>query len=286
MNAISRRNFLAGGALGVTAAAGLSLDGFPLALPLGFQSYDVNRDLSRDFEGTCRTLAGYGYQLIDYVWLARVPGVAPAVQAMTGKDVRRAFDAAGLKCQNCHFSWAELHDAEYGKTIEIAHALGLNSVVCQSLSSRAKSADGWKWHAEQLNALGEKTKREGLLTGYHNHPTEFTDIEGVVPFDLLLHGTDPKLVGMQLDAGSAAVAGKDPVAYLEKYPEHYFSLHAKDVRDGKIGIAVGEGTLDWKKIFAAAKKAPLRNYVVETGARPDVVMEKLKGSVDFLRGLS
>jgi sugar phosphate isomerase/epimerase len=282
MKAISRRHFLAGTAV---ATAGLPLAAFPLDLPLGFQSYDVNRDLSRDFEGACRTLAGYGYQLIDYVWLARNTSVSPSVQAMTGKDVRRAFDAAGLKCQNCHFSWAELHDAEYKKTIEIAHALGLNSVVCQSLSSQTKSADGWRWHADQLNALGEKTKRDGLLTGYHNHPVEFTDVEGMVPFDLLLHGTDPKLVQMQLDAGSAAVAGKDPLVYLDKYPDRYFSLHAKDVRDGKIGFAVGEGTLDWKKIFAAAKKAPLRNYVVETGARPDVVMEKLRASVLFLQGL-
>src|SRR5271169_457108 len=125
---------------------------------------------------------------------------------MTGKEVRRAFNMTGLSCRNCHFSWAELHD-EYEGTLEIAHALGLNSVICQSMSSKAKSADGWRWHADQLNALGEKTKRDGLLTGYHNHPVEFVEIEGVVPFDLLLQGTDPTLVQMQLDVGSAAVAG-------------------------------------------------------------------------------
>jgi sugar phosphate isomerase/epimerase len=284
MNTISRRQFLGSSAVGV-AAAGFPIEAFPLNLPLGFQSYDVNAELSRDFEGACRTLAGYGYQLIDYVWMANSKAVSPAVQAMTAKDVRGAFDAGGLACQNCHFSWTELHD-DYGKTIEIAHTLGLNSVVCQSLSSQTKSADGWRWHADRLNALGEQTKRDGLLTGYHNHPTEFTDVEGVVPFDLLLRGTDPKLVQMQLDVGSAAVAGKDPVAYLEKYPDRYFSVHFKDARDGKIGLAVGEGTLDWKKIFAATKKAPLRNYDVETGARPDVVMEKLKQSVVFLRGFN
>ena len=204
---------------------------------------------------------------------------------MTAKDVRSAFDAAGVGCQNCHFSWADLHD-EYGKTVETAHILGLNSVVCQSLSSQTKSADGWKWHAEQLNALGEKTRRDGLLTGYHNHPAEFTNIEGVVPFDVLLQGTDPKLVQMQLDVGSAVVAGKDPLAYLEKYPNRYFSIHIKDARGGKNGLAVGEGTIDWKKIFLAARKAPLRNYVVETGAGADVVMDKLKNSVEFLRNFN
>ncbi|HEY2012287.1 MAG TPA: sugar phosphate isomerase/epimerase [Bryobacteraceae bacterium] len=282
MNEISRRQFLTTCAAGV-AAAGLPLRAFPLNLPLGFQSFDVNRALSADFEGTCRTLAGYGYQLIDYVWLGHNANM-PSVSAMTAKDIRRAFDSGGLKCRNCHFSWAELHD-DYDKTIEIAHTLGLDSVICQSMSSKAKSADGWKWHADQLNALGEKTKREGILTGYHNHPVEFVEIDGAIPFDLLLQGTDAKLVQMQLDVGSAAVSGKDPIAYLEKYPDRYFSIHAKDVRDGKIGIAVGEGTLDWNKIFAAARKAPLRNYDVETGARPDVVMDKLRQSAEFLRNL-
>lgn len=281
MYAISRRRFVSSGAIGL-ATASLPLRALPLNLPLGFQSYDVNAELSRDFEGACRTLAGYGYQLIDYVWMAHSPAVSPAVQGMNAKAVRQAFDTAGLGCQNCHFSWAQLHD-DYASTVETAHTLGLNSVVCQSLQSHAKSADGWRWHADQLNALGEKTKRDGLLTGYHNHPVEFTDIEGVVPFDLLLKGTDPKLVQMQLDVGSVATAGKDPVAYLENYPDRYFSIHIKDARDGKVGLAVGEGTLDWKRIFAAARKAPLRNYAVETGARPEVVMDELKQSVVFLR---
>ncbi|HMF78877.1 MAG TPA: sugar phosphate isomerase/epimerase, partial [Bryobacteraceae bacterium] len=216
-------------------------------------------------------------KLIDYVWL-------PAVTAKTGKEVRRSFDAAGLACQNCHFSWSDLHE-NYGKTTETAHALGLESVVCQSLPSQTKTVDGWKWHADHLNELGRKTKRDDLLTGYHNHPTEFKEIDGVIPFDVLLHGTDPSLVKMQLDVGSVAVAGKDPVVYLTKYPDRYFSIHIKDVRDGKIGIAAGEGTLDWKKIFAAAKPLPLQNYVVETGARPDEVMEKLRQSVIYLREL-
>lgn len=267
----SRRQFLAQTTLGLAAAPRL-LHAFPLQLPLGFQSYDVNSQLGSDFEGTCKALAGNGYQLVDYVWL----------KEKTGKDVRRAFDAAGLKCQNCHFAWSDLHDG-YAATIANAHDLGVNSVVCQSLSSRAKSADGWKWHADQLNELGEKTKREGILTGYHNHPTEFKDVDGILPFEVLLSGTDSKLVQMQIDVGSVAVAGKDPLVYLDKYLDRYFSIHVKDVRDGKIGLAVGEGTLDWPKIFAAAHKAPLRNYVVETGARPDVVMEKLKQSAEFLR---
>ena len=274
MAALSRRQFwIRSGA----ALAAARLNAFPLNLPLGFQSYDINAALTENFDAACRTVAGFGYQLIDYVWL-------PKVTSKTGKEVRQSFDAASLGCQNCHFSWADLHE-NYGQTIEIAHALGLKSAVCQSLSSQTKSADGWKWHADHLNELGRKTKRDGILTGYHNHPTEFKEIDRVIPFDLLLSGTDSSLVKFQLDIGSVVVAGKDPIAYLTGHRDRYFSIHVKDVRDGKIGLAVGEGTLDWKKILTAAKALPLQNYAVETGAKPDVVMEKLKQSEIYLRDL-
>ena len=184
---------------------------------------------------------------------------------------------------NVHFTWADLHEG-YSKTIQAIHDFEATSVVCTTAPGRNKTADDWKWHADELNALGERTKRDGVLTGYHTHPIEFTDVEGVVPFDLLLK-TDPGLVRMQLDVGACAVAGKDPVAYLTRYRDHYFSIHVKDVKDGKLGVAVGEGILDWKKIFAAARQANLRHYVVETGASDDVVMEKTRRSIDFLRGL-
>jgi sugar phosphate isomerase/epimerase len=274
MAALSRRQFWIRSGAAIAAAR---LNAFPLNLPLGFQSYDINAALAQDFDGACRTVAGFGYQLIDYVWL-------PQVTSKNAKEVRQSFDAAGLGCQNCHFSWADLHE-NYSQTIEIAHALGLKSLVCQSLSGKSKTLDGWKWQADRLNELGHITKAEDILTGYHNHPTEFKEIDGVIPFDLLIARTDPTLIKFQLDIGSVAVAGKDPIAYLTNYPDRYFSIHVKDVRDGKIGLAVGEGTLDWKKILTAAKALPLQNYAVETGAGADVVMEKLKQSEIYLRDL-
>jgi len=63
-------------------------------------------------------------------------------------------------------------------------------------------------------------------------------------------------------------------------------IHVKDMREGKIGLAVGEGTLDWKTILAAAKPLPLQNYAVETGAHAGDVMEKLRLSEVYLRDLS
>jgi hypothetical protein len=44
-------------------------------------------------------------------------------------------------------------------------------------------------------------------------------------------------------------------------------------------MAVGQDTLDWKKIFTAAKTGGVKNYFVEMD------LEKMKASVPYLRGL-
>jgi sugar phosphate isomerase/epimerase len=281
MNSISRRRFLThAAAVSVTAAASLDvIKGFPLALPIGIQSYDLTDRLKADFNGTLQTLAGEGYQWVD--WLAGGRTTVPSVAGKPAKEVRKLFAAAGLTTPNVHYTWADLHEG-WSKTINEIHDYGATSVGCTTAPGRNKTADDWKWHAEQLNMVGEKTKREGVLTGYHPHPLEFTEVEGVIPWDLLLQ-TDPALVKMQIDVGACAVAGKDPVAYLTRNPDHYYSIHVKDVKDGRLGVAVGEGVLPWKKILQAAQKCDLRHYCVETGAKDDVVMEKSKRSIDYLR---
>ena len=267
---LSRRTFIA-----QVAASAVIAEAFPLPLPLGFQSYDLNAAFREDFDGALKRVAGLGYQWIDYVW---------SQSSTDGKSVRKSFDAAKLACPNCHFSWKSLHE-EYDKTMAIARDLGVKTLVCQSMAANTKTADGWKWHADGLTELGRKTKREGILTGYHNHPTEFTEVEGKLPFEILAGGTDPELVKFQLDLGSVAVAGHDPLKVMQQHKGRLFSIHAKDVKDRQIGIAVGEGTLDWKNLFAEAKKQGLMNYAVETGAKAEVVWDKLKGSIDYLRAM-
>lgn len=277
----SRRTFLAQ-AITAVAATSPTAHAFPLNLPLGFQSFDLNTAFKEDFQAALNRVASLGYQWIDYVWMGGNPGTSPVLAAMSAKDVRKAFDAAQLTCPNCHYSWKSLHD-DYDKTIAIAHELGNKTLVCQSLNANTKTADGWKWHAEGLAELSLKTKKDGILTGYHNHPTEFREVEGKLPFEILAAGTDHTLVKFQLDLGSVAVAGHDPIQVMQQYKGRLFSIHAKEVKDGRAGLALGEGTLDWKALFAEARNQSLMNYAVETGAKADVVWDKLKKSLDYLR---
>ena len=78
--------------------------------------------------------------------------------------------------------------------------------------------------------------------------------------------TDPKNVFFQLDLYWAHTGGFDPVDVIEQYGNRIQLFHVKDAaEDGSIEI-VGEGTLDFPSIFAAAGGST-RYYVVEHDPR-------------------
>ncbi len=285
---LSRRQFLTrtGGGL---AGAAVFLAGtararaYPLDGVMGLQSYDVRQFLARDLNGTLRTLAGYGYKALDLV-------VNTAPGQPTPAQYRQALDAVGMICHNGHFNASMFDEDNWSTTLGIARELGVKEMVCSggAPGGRGQTAtvDSWKAYAEMLNQYGARTKKDGLQLGWHNHG-EFRPVEGANgqnPFDILLENTDPAVVKFQIDVGNMAQAGGDPIMYLSKYPTRYYSMHVKDVSaEHRIGIALGEGVQDFKKIFELAKAANIHNYDVETGAPEDVVMEKLRISAEYLK---
>jgi len=90
---------------------------------------------------------------------------------------------------------------------------------------------------------------------------------------------DPKLVKFQFQVSTIS-QGYDAAHYFMKYPGRFISMHVQgwDSKTKKI-VAVGEGTLNWKNIFTAAKVGGVKNYFVEMD------LEKMRASVPYLRKL-
>jgi sugar phosphate isomerase/epimerase len=61
---------------------------------------------------------------------------------------------------------------------------------------------------------------------------EFHEVEGRIGFDNLMARTDPELVKIELDVGWVAVAGHDPVAYMNRYAGRVIGCHLKDFLAG------------------------------------------------------
>ena len=303
MTTTSRRTFLKlAGAASVAAVAfrdAITLAANPLGLPLGLQLYSLRELLPKDFEGTLKAIAAAGYQEVE----------AAGFYAQSAPEFKQAMDTAGLRCVSAHYPLAMLQP-QLDSILSYATQLGLQYVVCSSPSlqdpSRVKlppkdpgyhgawvqafTLNDWKWNAEQFNQIGGSVKARGMHFGYHNHTTEFRKLGNVVPYDELMRLTDPDLVTFEMDCGWVAVAGYSPAQYLEKYPTRFSMLHVKDF-DLKKGTEhpqsteLGRGTIDYRPIFEAAKKARITHYFVEQEEFDMPPLEAIKADAEYMRNL-
>jgi sugar phosphate isomerase/epimerase len=121
----------------------------------------------------------------------------------------------------------------------------------------------WAQAADELNKIGDQTLKAGIQLGFHNHDHEFKEIDGVLIYDELMKNLDAKLVKMQFQVAVIAL-GYEATTYLNKYPGRFISLHLADWSPAeKKQMPIGKGSIDWKKLFAAARTGGIENYFVE-----------------------
>ena len=281
MQIISRRRFVGKTATGIAALSPLAwiLSADPLGLPIGCQVYPVREMLGKDFDGTLRELATIGYKAIEMCSPQGYAGPFGPLASMKASELRQKIRAAGLECESCHYTMRELRE-HLSERIEFAQELGLRQMILSSFSvgQNATIAD-WVRVGGELNKMAEQMKKAGIQAWFHNHDGEFKELDGVLIYDKLMGELDPNLVKMQFQVVVVRL-GFDAAAIFEKYPGRFISLHLQDWSPAeKKMVAIGQGQVDWKKLFGAAKKAGVKNYFVEMN------LDLMKASVPYLRGL-
>jgi sugar phosphate isomerase/epimerase len=139
--------------------------------------------------------------------------------------------------------------------------------------------DDVKRAADEYNKMGEKAAAAGIRQGLHNENFETSMVDGKRTYDVLIGLLNPKFVNFQFQVSTIS-EGFDAAEYFMKYPGRFFSMHVQgwSATTKKI-VPVGQGTLDWKKIFSAAKTGGLKNYFVEMN------LDLMRASVPYLRNL-
>lgn len=241
---------------------------------IGLQLYTVRSEMQKDFEGTLARVAQVGYDEVEFAgYFNKSP-----------REVKQILAKNGLKTPASHVG-LDLFEKECAKTVETAKTLGQKFLVCPSLpETRRKTIDDFKKLAELFNKLGADCRKAGLQFAYHNHAFEFEAKDGQMPYDVLLQNTDPKLVQMEMDLFWVVKANQDPVAYFNKYPGRFALVHVKDMdkTPERSFAEVGTGTMDFKTIFRASKKAGIRHYIVEQDRTPGNPFDSIKISHDYL----
>jgi sugar phosphate isomerase/epimerase len=103
-----------------------------------------------------------------------------------------------------------------------------------------------------------------MWLAFHNEPDHLKPIGGVIPYDLFVARTDPSVVRHQLDVGNMALGGADPLRYLEKYRDRYWTFHLKDVVANRSkDTELGRGALDLRRLLAAVPNVARKPVYVE-----------------------
>lgn len=258
---------------------------------IGLQLWSVRHAMQEDFKGTLIRAADAGYDQIEF---AGYYGQDP-------QKIRILLDSLGLTAPANHTGYDLLTGENLERTIEAARIIGHEYLVMPSLPpvrlpEPREAGQRWKRPdytieevrqiADIFNELGRTCREAGLKFAYHNHSFEFDPIDstGPVMYDVLLQETDPALVDFELDIGWAAAAGADPLAYFEKYPGRFKLFHVKDMDEDNHSVVIGEGTIDFARIFDHAGLAGAMYYIVEYEGRKDPI-SSVAESASYLKDL-
>ena len=311
---MERRKFLQSGTLAAAslllaryAKAGILPDrrAFPSS---GLQLYTLGNLMTTDAKGTLQKVAAIGYKEVEsassqkgnwygfkpkefaamvkdtgMTWRSAHIGGAPFSVDQIMKMAKTAQDSAriqkmmaGFKNMPKQLNWKD----DYQQVADDAAEGGLSYAVCSSIP--VSTLDEIKTAAEVFSKAGEACKKNGVQFAYHNHTTEFDEVEGHRPFDYILGNTDKNLVKMELDIAWATKAKQDPVALFKMHPGRFPLWHVKDLsKSSQQPEEVGAGTIDFKPIFDDAKESGMKYYFVEQDGAP-LPLQNIANSFNYI----
>lgn len=259
---------------------------------IGLQLYTVRDGMDADPAGTLAKVAKIGYNSVEgatYTGSERFYGMDPIAFSKLLKD-------NGLIMPSSHYRLGEdqmngqvmkgtlLND--WSKAVDDAAAVGVKYMVCAWLSPTERgSLDHYKKIGEDLNRAGEICKKSGIQLCYHNHDFEFEKQDGKLPYEMLLIHSDENLVKMEMDLYWVTKANQDPAALINQYPGRFPLWHLKDMDNTtkRMFTEVGNGIIDFKKIFKSASKAGLKYFFVEQDICPGNPFDSITQSVTYIK---
>jgi sugar phosphate isomerase/epimerase len=262
----SRRDFLRNSALaGLAMSMPFKNELMAMASssnPFGIQLWSVKQALGKDPLAVLKQLSENGYKKVE-----SFEGPKGIFWGMKNKEFKKVMDDLGMNLVSSHCNDTG-NLATFERKAAEAGEIGVKYLIC-AFKGPQKSLDNFKQFIDEFNACGEIAKKHGLRFAYHNHDYSFKAMDGVVPQDLMMQGTNPDLVDFEMDMYWTVAAGVDPVAYMEKYPNRFKLVHVKDLSKtakGHESCVIGKGTIDYKSLLPKVAKRGVQHMIVEQEA--------------------
>ena len=245
---------------------------------IGLELYSVRQAMSADPDRTLAAVRAIGYTDVELLWSFGNFGRSP-------QQVRDALTREGLRAPSAHISPAAIL-VGWERSLDTAKMLGHEYLIVPSFTADTeRSLDDWREWADRFNSAGALARRAGIWLAFHNESDHMRAIDGKVPYDVFVERTDPSVVRLQLDTGNMLLGGGDPMQYLAKYRDRYWSFHLKDVvADRSHDTELGTGSFDFKRFLAAIPDLAKRPcYVEQENARDELASART--DFEYLRNL-
>lgn len=248
----------------------------------GLQLYTLRDVLPKDPKGVLKQIADMGYTQIE-----GYEGPKGLWWGMSNKEFKAYLDELNLKMVSSHCEFKKDLDKKAAEAKEV----GLEWLIAPWIGPQ-KKLDEFKKVAEDFNKSGDICAKNGLRFAYHNHDYSFIELEGKMPQDVMMEGTNADTVDFEMDIYWVAVPEQDPEAWLKKYSNRWKLVHVKD-RDKTApktvqhaSVDLGTGRLDYKKILKTAKDIGVKYFIVEQEEYPNSTpIKSAQVDADYMKNL-
>lgn len=242
-------------------------------MEIGVQFFTL-RDFCKDLESFSESLkkvADIGYKNVQ------ISGTCE----FEADWLKNELDKNGLKCVLTHTAPAKLQE-ELSKVIADHSVIGCENIGlgCYAFNEE-NSFDSF---FEKYIPIGEEIKSNGKYFMYHNHAHEFAKKNDKLIIEQIAERFSPEILGITLDTFWVQAGGGDPAQWLEKLSGRVPCIHLKDFAYDKKMAVVGEGNINFDRVFQKAEEAGTKYMLVEqddcNGEDP---FDCIKRSYDYLK---
>lgn len=223
-------------------------------MKIGAQMYTV-REFTKDldsFAQTLRRIADIGYTTVQ------VSGTC----AYEGEWLNEQLKKNGLECVLTHIPSQKLTE-ETEQVIADHNAFGCELVGLGYYAFNEEKGESCEAFKQTYLPAAQKLRSAGKYFMYHNHDQEFKKTGGRTVLEQLCEAMPAELMGVTLDTFWVQAGGGDPAQWLERLVGRIPAIHLKDYAYGRRMAVVGEGNINFDRVFEKAQAGGVKYMLVE-----------------------
>ncbi len=242
-------------------------------MKIGAQFYTVRNQCQTldDFALTLRKVADIGYKTVQ------ISGTCP----YDAEWLREQLAANDLQCVLTHIPVPRL----VGETAQVIADHHVFDCPHIGLGWYAfNETDTYAAFMATYPQVAKAIREGGKYFMYHNHDQEFQKVGGKLILEKLAEEIPADIMGFTLDTFWVQAGGGDPAQWVKNLAGRVPAIHLKDFAYGRKMAVVGEGNINFDRVFTEAEKAGTKFMLVEqddcNGEDP---IECLRRSYEYLK---